>query len=193
MPPTACCPIPGLLGGYRLVHEAMADPRILAYLRAFLDHDVIPLLTAPPGMALGDYRDTVLTRFANPAINDQLPRITSDGGAKIPVFLGDTIRACLARAATTAGSPSCWRRSPAISAASTTGSGVRAAGAAPERGRPRARRRPRPGGRPADQHLQGAGSRGSAAFVASFERYRAMIAEAGRWPTLAAIANGQKR
>ena len=42
---------PGLLGGYRLVHEAMADPRILAYLQAFLDRDVIPLLAAPPGMA----------------------------------------------------------------------------------------------------------------------------------------------
>ena len=35
---------PGLLGGYRLVHEAMADPRILGYLQAFLDRDVIPLL-----------------------------------------------------------------------------------------------------------------------------------------------------
>ena len=41
----------------------------------------------------------MLTRFANPAINDQLPRITSDGGSKIPVFLGDTIRACLAESA----------------------------------------------------------------------------------------------
>lgn len=87
---------PALLGGCRLVHEAMADPRLLAYLRAFLDRDVIPLLEAPPGMDLAGYRDTVLARFANPAVNDQLLRITSDGGSKIPVFLGDTIRAALA-------------------------------------------------------------------------------------------------
>jgi mannitol-1-phosphate/altronate dehydrogenase len=90
---------PGLLGGYRLVHEAMADPRILAYLQAFLDQDVIPLLAAPPGMAVDSYRDTVLSRFANPAVNDQLLRITSDGASKIPVFLGDTIRATLAAGA----------------------------------------------------------------------------------------------
>ena len=98
----------------------MADPRVLAYLEDFLDRDVIPLLAAPPGMALGDYRDAVLARFSNPAVNDQLLRITSDGGSKIPVFLGDTIQACLAGVATPAGSPSCWRRSPAISPASTT-------------------------------------------------------------------------
>ncbi len=88
---------PGLLGGYRFVHEAMADPRILGLLRAFLDRDVIPLLEAPPGMALEAYRDSVLDRFSNPAINDQLSRITSDSGSKIPIFLGDTIRACLGR------------------------------------------------------------------------------------------------
>lgn len=88
---------PGLLAGYRFVHEAMADPRILRLLRHFLDRDVIPLLTAPPGMALDGYRDAVLARFSNPAIHDQLLRITSDGGSKIPVFLGDTIRACLDR------------------------------------------------------------------------------------------------
>jgi mannitol-1-phosphate/altronate dehydrogenase len=87
---------PGLLGGYELVHEAMADPRILAYLQAFLDRDVIPLLFAPPGMELAAYRDSVLTRFANAAVQDQLLRITSDGASKIPVFLRDTLRACLA-------------------------------------------------------------------------------------------------
>lgn len=88
---------PGLLGGYRFVHEAMADPRILELLQSFLDRDVIPLLEAPPGLALGRYRDSVLERFSNPAINDQLARITSDSGSKIPVFLADTIRACLDR------------------------------------------------------------------------------------------------
>jgi mannitol-1-phosphate/altronate dehydrogenase len=86
---------PGLLGGYRFVHEAMADERIRGFLRRFLDEDVIPLLKAPPGMALDAYRDSVLDRFSNPAINDQLSRITSDSGSKIPIFLGDTIRASL--------------------------------------------------------------------------------------------------
>jgi mannitol-1-phosphate/altronate dehydrogenase len=88
---------PGQLGGYRFVHEAMADPRILAHLRAFLDRDTIPLLTPPAGVTLARYRDIVLERFANPAINDQLARLTSDSCSKIPVFLGDTIGTCLER------------------------------------------------------------------------------------------------
>lgn len=88
---------PGLLGGYRHVHEAMADRRIVGLLRTFLDRDVIPLLEPPPGMELGRYRDSVLERFANPAINDQIRRLASDSGSKIPVFLGDTIRECLDR------------------------------------------------------------------------------------------------
>ena len=53
--------------------------------------------TPPPGMSLAAYRDSVLERFSNPAINDQLARIASDGATKIPVFLADTIKACLAR------------------------------------------------------------------------------------------------
>lgn len=86
---------PGLLGGYGVVHEAMADPRLHGLLRAFLDRDVIPLLTPPAGMSLAGYRDKVLERFSNPAINDQLARIAADGATKIPVFLADTIGACL--------------------------------------------------------------------------------------------------
>jgi mannitol 2-dehydrogenase len=88
---------PGLLAGYRQVHEATTDPEIHAYLRRFLDDDVIPLLVAPPGLSLADYRDSVLSRFGNPAVQDQLLRITADGVSKIPVFLGDTLRACLQR------------------------------------------------------------------------------------------------
>ena len=82
---------PALLAGYGFVYEALGDRTIHAYLRAFLDHDVIPLLAAPAGMSLGGYRDTVLRRFGNPAIRDQLARITSDGAAKIPIFLGETL------------------------------------------------------------------------------------------------------
>ncbi|WP_414653797.1 mannitol dehydrogenase family protein [Geminicoccus sp.] len=86
---------PGQVGGYTFVHEAMADARVLTLLRTFLNQDVIPLLTAPPDMPLDRYRDIVLERFANPAINDQLARLTSDSGSKIPVFLSETIRTCL--------------------------------------------------------------------------------------------------
>lgn len=87
---------PGLVGGYRLVHEVLGDKVMADFLATFLNEDVIPLLKAPAGLSLEGYRDTLLARFANPAINDQLERITSDGSSKIPVFLGDTINAAVA-------------------------------------------------------------------------------------------------
>ena len=129
---------PGLLAGYRLVREAVADPLISGLLRAFLDRDVIPLLEAPPGMPLERYRDTVLDRFANPAIGDQLSRITSDGASKIPVFLGDTIAACLERGRDHR-RLAFLRRGlrPLPRRRRRPGPTLHPAGAAPDRGRPR--------------------------------------------------------
>ena len=82
---------PALLCGYRIVHEAMGDKRLAQLLRSFLDNDVILRLQGPPGVSLEAYRDAVLERFENPAINDQLLRIAFDGAAKFPVFHSKTI------------------------------------------------------------------------------------------------------
>ena len=86
---------PALLAGFGFVYEALADRTIHAYLHDFLDRDVIPLLRAPAGMSLQGYRDIVLRRFGNPAIHDQIARLSFDGAAKIPVFLGATLRDAL--------------------------------------------------------------------------------------------------
>jgi mannitol-1-phosphate/altronate dehydrogenase len=171
---------PGLLAGYRFVHEAVADPGILAYLRAFLDHDVIPLLTAPEGLTLDGYRDSVLARFANPAINDQLLRITSDGASKIPVFLGDTLRACLERNGD-------HRRLAFLLAAFARYLGGRDdRGAAFELSEPRLAPADRALATDADPaavlriaNFQGLGVQGAADFVATFARCRALVAERG--------------
>ena len=179
---------PGLLAGYRFVHEAMADRHILELLRTFLDRDVIPLLEAPPGMALDAYRDSVLGRFSNPAVNDQLLRITSDGGSKIPVFLGDTIRACL-------GSGADHRRLAFVLAAF-----VRYLGGVDDQG---GRFTPQePHLTPADRALaadpdplaalrigafNGLGLDASDRFVHSFAGYRKLIAEQGALATLAGL------
>jgi mannitol 2-dehydrogenase len=88
---------PGTLMGHRLVHLAMRDPAIDTLLGQFLNRDARPLLNAPPGMGLGDYAAMLLTRFRNPAIGDQMLRLCSDGGAKLPIFIQDTARAILAR------------------------------------------------------------------------------------------------
>ncbi len=179
---------PGLLAGYQLVREAVADPLIAGLLRAFLDRDVIPLLEAPPGMPLERYRDTVLDRFANPAIGDQLARITSNGASKIPVFLGDTIAACLERGRD-------HRRLAYLVAAF-----ARYLAGVDDKGRPftpqephlteadRAQAQdPDPAAVLRIGPLKGLGLDRSAAFVESVGRYRAQIAEKGALATLAGL------
>jgi mannitol 2-dehydrogenase len=77
---------PGLLCGYRIVDEAMADPRFVRHLDIFVDRDVIPYLEAPSGVSLAAYKAKILERFSNPAIGDQLQRLALDGWAKFPVY-----------------------------------------------------------------------------------------------------------
>ncbi len=179
---------PGLLAGYRLVHEAMADPLILGYLRRFLDRDVIPLLEAPPGMALPAYRDAVLERFANPAVADQLLRITSDGASKIPVFLGDTLRAVLATGADH------QRLAFLFAAFAHYLGGVDDRGVTFEPAEPHLSADDRALAADPDPKaalrlstFKGLELEQSPVFVASFLRYRAMIAERGTHATLATI------
>lgn len=82
---------PSLLIGHRAVHEAMADPAITDLVGAFMTRDAIPLLTGTVDIDLAEYGRSVIERFANPAINDQLLRIATDGAQKIPTFHTPTI------------------------------------------------------------------------------------------------------
>jgi len=88
---------PALQCGYRTVPEAMRDPLLRRLLSRFMEHDVIPHLTPPQGVSLQAYKGTVLERFANPAVADQLLRVAHDGAAKIPVFHAATLTTLLAR------------------------------------------------------------------------------------------------
>ena len=81
----------GFLKGYRFVHETMNDPLFVAYMRAYMDQDVTPQLAPVPGIDLGAYKDTLVERFSNQAIADQLERVCSDGSSKFPKFTVPTI------------------------------------------------------------------------------------------------------
>ncbi|WP_439888806.1 mannitol dehydrogenase family protein [Pseudomonas sp. MBLB4123] len=85
----------GFLKGYRFVHEAMNDPLLRRYLRAFMDLDVTPQLAPVPGIDLEVYKDTLIERFCNQAIADQLERICSDGSSKLPKFIVPTLNRLL--------------------------------------------------------------------------------------------------
>jgi mannitol 2-dehydrogenase/sorbose reductase len=87
---------PAILCGYRLVPDAMRDPLLRTLLEQFMERDAIPQLAAPGAVSLDAYKHTVLERFANPAVADQLLRVAHDGAAKIPVFHSKTIATLVA-------------------------------------------------------------------------------------------------
>lgn len=86
----------GFLKGYRFVHETMNDPLFVRYMRAYMDLDVTPQLAPVPGIDLSDYKDTLVARFSNQAIADQLERVCSDGSSKFPKFTIPTINRLIA-------------------------------------------------------------------------------------------------
>src|ERR1700726_3350878 len=77
----------GMLQGYEFAHEAMADQRITKLMRNMMDIEVTPILPEVPGIDLGEYKNTLIERFANPAIRDQLGRLGTEGSARIPKFV----------------------------------------------------------------------------------------------------------
>jgi len=91
---------PAFLAGYRRVDVALADPLFNNYIKDFLNEDAGPWLNSIPGMELDLYKATLLQRFSNAAIGDQLARLCLDGGSKIPGFLLPTIEANLKKTGT---------------------------------------------------------------------------------------------
>jgi mannitol 2-dehydrogenase len=81
----------GSLAGYTYVYEVMADPLFEQAVANLMD-EVTPTLQPVPGIDLDDYKKTLIERFANPKIRDQLPRLCLNGSAKIPKFVLGSLR-----------------------------------------------------------------------------------------------------
>jgi mannitol 2-dehydrogenase len=79
------------LAGVTHVDEAVAIPAVRRYLERFLTTEAIPTLRAIPGHAPKEYAKTVLRRFANTGVRDQIARLCIDGTAKFPSFLIPTV------------------------------------------------------------------------------------------------------
>ena len=87
----------GSLMGYSTICEAVGDDRILQLLRAFMDQEVTPVLDPVEGIDLNHYKETLISRFSNPHMEDRLSRICSESSSKIPKFLIPTIEEQLER------------------------------------------------------------------------------------------------
>jgi mannitol 2-dehydrogenase len=70
------------LMGYREVDAAMGDPAIRTFVQRYMDVDITPTVPPVPGMDLAAYKQTLVERFSNPAISDQVQRLAMDGSAK---------------------------------------------------------------------------------------------------------------
>jgi mannitol 2-dehydrogenase len=84
----------GTLAGYTYVHEAMADPLIRQAIDRLME-EVTPTLQPVPGIDLMDYKKTLVERFSNPKIRDQLPRLCLNSAAKMPKFILGSLRDAL--------------------------------------------------------------------------------------------------
>jgi mannitol 2-dehydrogenase len=85
------------LAGVIYVDEAIAMPEVGRYLRRLLATEAIPTLREIPGHPPADYADSVLHRFANTAVRDQIARLCIDGTSKLQSFVLPTIEAQLER------------------------------------------------------------------------------------------------
>jgi fructuronate reductase len=85
----------GLLAGLETVAQAMAHPVLRAFVERLMIDDIEPTLA---GGDLVAYRQSILRRFANPAIEHQLAQIAWDGSQKLPIrLLGTMVDAIRAR------------------------------------------------------------------------------------------------
>lgn len=78
---------PAFLAGYRKVDDAMNNRSFARYLREFMDRDITPYVPAPGHTDLELYKQTLIERFGNRSVSDQLSRLCYDGVSKIPVYV----------------------------------------------------------------------------------------------------------
>ncbi len=86
----------GALAGFIYVHEILADPLFRDFIAAFMA-EVSPVVPVIPGTSATEYKQTLMERFSNPTINDQVTRICSEGSAKLPKWLLPSIAELIAR------------------------------------------------------------------------------------------------
>jgi mannitol 2-dehydrogenase len=79
------------VAGIVYVDEAVGMPPMRRFLERFLLDEAIPTLNEIPGHPRAAYAETVLERFENAGVRDQIARLCIDGTAKLRSFVVPTI------------------------------------------------------------------------------------------------------
>lgn len=74
------------LMGFRFVDEAMNDMLVRRFVQHYMD-EIAPTVPAVPGVDIPVYKATLIERFANSAVRDQVQRLAEDGSKKIRNFM----------------------------------------------------------------------------------------------------------
>jgi fructuronate reductase len=74
----------GALAGRRTIADALEIPGLRSAMRSFIAEDVAGSFTPPPGVSVVEYGESVLGRFANPAIAHRTVQVAMDGSQKLP-------------------------------------------------------------------------------------------------------------
>jgi mannitol 2-dehydrogenase len=69
----------------------MAIPAIRTFLEEFLRSEAMPTVVEIPGHPREPYISSVIERFANPGMHDQIARLCVDGTAKFATFVMPTV------------------------------------------------------------------------------------------------------
>jgi mannitol 2-dehydrogenase len=82
----------GTLSGCGTTEEAVSVTLIADFLRNFMDREVTPVVGTVEGIDLREYKESLIKRFGNPYIKDNLSRTCMASSVKIPRFVLPTIR-----------------------------------------------------------------------------------------------------
>jgi mannitol 2-dehydrogenase len=82
---------PAALLDIHFVHQAMADSQVADFLEQLTLREIVSVVPAPPGVDLFAYRSLIARRFANPKIEDTIPRLCFDGSNRQPKFILPTV------------------------------------------------------------------------------------------------------
>lgn len=74
------------LMGFRFVDEAMSDSVVRTFVQRYMD-EITPTIPPVPGIDIPMYKATLIERFSNEAIRDQVQRLAEDGSKKIQNFM----------------------------------------------------------------------------------------------------------
>jgi fructuronate reductase len=82
----------GFLLGHETIWQASDDPDLSQLVQRQLAEEIIPTLSAPPGVDLSAYAAKLMTRFRNSALPHRTQQIAMDGSQKLPQRLLNVAR-----------------------------------------------------------------------------------------------------